>query len=643
MSIVPVLPYLGKAQQQSFPILKRLSLLFTCILLTGSWAMAQIPEGESYNRIGLTYVNYSFPAEKYRDVLHSAFMTLPVEDKYDNNLLDSRATAEVQRSLRSNLPVDQGIKNTKVPNQIIDIMFDAKEGAWSMEKLFKRSAYNLSAAEAVRVKNSFGGLSTGVQKAEWVEPLMKSTYILAFNFSNVKDYNQYYDEVDAANRERAKKDTAYTFQPIKRTMTGYLATFKAFLYQVDLNEEVMYKVFAECWADGNSNEEAMQAALKARSDMVYPLKLVYTTDSESLSGAATKTTYRGTKQALMNRLVRSAYGKAFKQIEKEVVAFQVKADLFAADTKGLSNKIQAKIGKKEGLKVEDRYYAYENVLKANGNTTRRRVGVLRAYKVVDNRQAATGTGDMQASTFIQTQGKKMGLGVELQQKPDNGVYLTGGWGDMHLDIRAEFLLSKIAHSGRGLSLYLQLNARGYKGMFVDGAEDITVIDSRLPGIDEEYEVIQDFENTGASALHFGVGLAKEINIGTNFMLQPYAGIRLGGITFGDTAVSELVGSDGGTVFEIRNPDNGDIEQIQAQYTENGGVSMDLGIRAGLGLGAGVQLVGGLGLTPLKNAHNRDDNSIFSEQVRTTDGRTITNPFHIGVGALYWNLGLRINI
>ena len=65
-------------------------------------------------------------------------------------------------------------------------------------------------------------------------------------------------------------------------------------------------------------------------------------------------------------------------------AFRVKAMISGVKP------IAAKIGKKEGLKFDQRYFVYENREKRNGDVTSKRIGVVKSMKVVDNRNITTG-------------------------------------------------------------------------------------------------------------------------------------------------------------------------------------------------------------------------------------------------------------
>lgn len=88
--------------------------------------------------------------------------------------------------------------------------------------------------------------------------------------------------------------------------------------------------------------------------------------------------------------------------------------------------IRAKIGLKEGVRTNLRFYMYEYSQKGEGTISRRRKGVVRATnKITDNREVTTG--NMVPTEFYQIAGRAAQPGWEMQEKKSWGINLELGY------------------------------------------------------------------------------------------------------------------------------------------------------------------------------------------------------------------------
>ena len=88
--------------------------------------------------------------------------------------------------------------------------------------------------------------------------------------------------------------------------------------------------------------------------------------------------------------------------------------------------LKAKIGKKEDLKVDQRFFVFEYVYNEKKNSTdQKRKGVVRVKKVANNMGVATGSS--QSSTFYQVAGVSLEEGMLMQQRLDYGVLIYAGF------------------------------------------------------------------------------------------------------------------------------------------------------------------------------------------------------------------------
>jgi hypothetical protein len=135
----------------------------------------------------------------------------------------------------------------------------------------------------------------------------------------------------------------------------------------------------------------------------------------------------------MVELVNNMYENTTFQLDKSIEDFRVKVKVSKV------HPTRAKIGKKEGLKVDQQYFVYQYKFdEAKGTVSPERQAVVRTTKnIVDNRTVATGSSP--ESSFYQTYGGTIQEGMILQQRLDFGISLmpgfeTGGIGGMDLGL-----------------------------------------------------------------------------------------------------------------------------------------------------------------------------------------------------------------
>ena len=195
---------------------------------------------------------------------------------------------------------------------------------------------------------------------------------------------------------------------------GFITDIKAYLFKID--GDVVKKVY-DIWDQG-SKFDKLDFSLTPVTQIFHPRVegtetksnafLVYSKEEAQLS--------KFTREQIFKMLVNDAIEKAELILAKNYEDFRVKAPV--AETRGgLFPIVKSKIGKKEGLTLDTRYFVYEKTLGKDGKITSDLKGVLRvANNIVDNRTVTTGnTG---TTKFYQVQGKKIEPGMCIQQKID---------------------------------------------------------------------------------------------------------------------------------------------------------------------------------------------------------------------------------
>ena len=446
---------------------------------------------DDYSRSSMSYLLLDFENERYASYLKNAISTTRMPSKFDNNNLSkkyisapySRQSKGKSKSILSKLIAE------KYAVDIVKYWWKIKDdGSYSTELLQKRGFYNASdddvkQADATKVGRARIG-DTGLK-------LMANSYVLVLDYYNVKTMKDIYDEKDRKNREKAKKDTSYTFVPVERTHNGFKGRMTAYLYQLNYSDTVQ-GYFDETFID---EKKLNLNKLDGIFNHVHsPFKLV-TTETVNVAGTQLNPgqplapARQRSKDELAVVLVNNGIKSSLSKIEKRIAAFRVKAPVTNV------RPIRAKIGTKESVTHERRFYVWEYIENAKGNVVARRKGVIRARKVKNNRDDELGK--TQESEFYQIGGGSIREGMTLQERKDFGFGIGGGYGSAGGIIRADVNLGQLANiPTRQLKLYGELvfNTKEYSG--VTPVENSTM---------KETDDFTEFK--------FAVGLLKEYPIG----------------------------------------------------------------------------------------------------------------------------------
>jgi len=202
--------------------------------------------------------------------------------------------------------------------------------------------------------------------------------------------------------------------------------------------------------------------------------------------------------------------------------------------------VTIKLGSKEGLYYDERFFVYEIVTDKKGNKSKKRVGILRSSNIVDN--ATIAQGKSPASTFRQEGGKRLFQGSLVELKEDFGLGFNMGYGlkdpfvggvNLGIEARIPSILKGKANWAKYLR-GLYLNANVSVGSFSD---------QELKLEDEFY--YYTFTKTSGSTMAFGATLSRETYIlkKGNLYLMPEigAGIFSASVTSLDDAGNEPQG------------------------------------------------------------------------------------------------------
>lgn len=357
------------------------------------------------------------------------------------------------------------LNQAKVGNQIMKSWFpefvNAQEG-YTFRVLEERGKY--AATDNDVLKNNASARKTTLN--ELGEQLIDRSY--------VKVYNIYTND-----KNKVKVDT--------------------YLYKLDFNDEVRTSFYENYFTKPNGIEQAN-----------FPLVYVAETSSDATPEKSEKTgeyNYLATAE--------NAYKWINTSLAKKVADFKVQTAVFA------TSPIRAKIGKKENVKIDDRYDVVELVQDSEGNEVSRRKAVVRVGSyIADNRTEATGSTE-DFTRFYKFVGGSVQEGMTLVHHPEVGLSIspyaqTNGFGAI-LEYRTKLY--------PGLSGYIKFDLP-YGKKIVNGE-----LKSGLTSIEVGKESVAFY--------NLGLGAIKEFNFARNLSWS----VGIGGGYFGHTGDDEALGKD----------------------------------------------------------------------------------------------------
>ena len=415
---------------------------------------------------------------------------------------------------------DDWVKKTlllnKKPNQVIDFLFNDGKGNWNFDKLFEKARYNLTDLEVESLKATLGGVNSGIKKAKPIEDILGQLYIITFRFTDIMTMDQYYDLQDRQKYENAAKyGTKYT--PSIRNKKGYYAKRLTNFYKIELDPPTLEHIYSVLFNN-----------VRARDSMVYNLTLIHSLYQSVFATEPYPLPKYYTAKTTNDFFDELASGNLAQFESAMPDFFSVKSVIYS--TKPLA----IKIGKKEGLKIDQRYFVYET--QAEGDKlVEKRVAVIRAgRKISDNRYNATG--ETPPSNFYKVAGRiPIDKGMTIKRKYDKGisVYLTTGLKkdnyQNYFNLRASLNISRIIKVSQ-----LRLEA-GYSYSYV------TTFDKNYPHPGKIYNVNNGgvaYPNSNELTVsEIALGIRKDIYLFPQVQLSPYIGYHLGLMEYTDSNVN----------------------------------------------------------------------------------------------------------
>jgi hypothetical protein len=402
-----------------------LSISLLLLFVTTTWAQTDKVETK-YLRPSMTRV-FAAPTTSYETVIIDKLKILPFNDKVDNHNINvshvdypvlpvrpaGELTVNQYSAYKEGYDQVRDVRNNNL-QEILDIASREMMAKWWNRDANGNFDISLVSERGAYVQTD---LTTIVNKASATNridmtglQLISKTYVLFYDITNVETMEQYYNGVDAGRRAYAQKNNK-EFKPVNRTSEGYKSYFSLRAFQLDFNDSIANHFYENYWS---SADDVNPDNVTRWNNAKFPMKAIRSKTFVITSSQSKELKYgRKTMTQLLEAIPQGMEDAVISDLSKKIDAFKVKTAVYSTEP------LMAKIGTKEGVRLDQLYYIYEIRIDKKGNQKKSRKGAARVIEVADNKGVATGNSS--ASTLQQRGGSEVYQGMLLEHKEDRGL------------------------------------------------------------------------------------------------------------------------------------------------------------------------------------------------------------------------------
>lgn len=396
-------------------------LLFTFIL---PMRLISQTVDEEYDRLTTTHILVLYNDESYNNDIESIFTRMERSPKFDIHQVNTQV---IYLPTRAKYAVDDEKRNyiinalqeKQIPRAIIEKWYNrTSDGNMDLKLIHKRGKYNADDYEFLEAQLKKRG---DAAIKDYGNKLINKSYIIV---------SEIYDIENARNYKNVKAH-------------GYSCKNITYTYKLDFNEAVRQNIY-DSWIYPDDSELVRQDKIYLFNNIEFNLipisqhyeDLNYTQSDENRNNPFY--IYKSDNE-LFTEMIYASYTKPMDYLSSSFEEFKVKTFI---DKK---HPLQAKIGKKEGVYTDQKYFVYEHEWSDKLNkAVPVRKAVIRANNIAENRRVTAG--DSPSTTFYQTAGWNIQEGMLIQEHNDLGVSFATGWEagvmggfSLRLDYRTGFI------------------------------------------------------------------------------------------------------------------------------------------------------------------------------------------------------------
>lgn len=378
---------------------------------------------ESYDRSGLTILLLDFESDKYANYIRNSVDKVNIPIKFDDNSLSIKTiSSPYYRDENSStysgltafkLQVKAKLLDSRIHYKLLEFWWGIQaDGSYIATNIQERGIYN---ATDIDVNEADASKIGRTKLGDAGEKLIGNSYILLYEFREIKTMEEVYNAKDASARKSAKKNDT-EFKPVKRTKNGFKGKMLAYLYRLTYNETVQAYFFDSFVDEYTIDLEKLNAVYDS---IPQPVTYVSHTTSSCEGTQNNSLPIQKTEQQLFDKLVNKGVASAVASFGRSLEQFKVKTPVVS------ERPIKAKIGLKEGITSDSRFFVWEYYENSKGETKTKKKAVVRSRHVhnnVNDELGQTGT-----TKFYQVSGGKVRNGMILQEQKDIGIGLAMGY------------------------------------------------------------------------------------------------------------------------------------------------------------------------------------------------------------------------
>lgn len=391
--------------------MRKLLLFFALITISfNASAQRQIDSLGKYHRSSLYSVLIKHSQLPYGESIDSAFMAMPVPDKFnDHNLCNRSFESSVtkvkkkansdKKDLANSEDINAFFAQNAVAKALISKWFnrDDRTGICDMELISERGYYDASQLDIRVAEQSARGKA---QLADMGDKLIGNTFVLVNDITFVDKGEQsekaakglsIFGALASAITGVDVTDLTDTAAAAVNQIDGFKVNITSYLYRLAWDEDKLWDFYSQYYAD-ESYSEADRLAARDRfnaisgSDPVFSLAYVGKTTT-SAANLASKSFAKQSKSEQMLKVCTRAIDKSIVQLQREYEDFKVNVPIHSINGDGT---VDVQIGLKEGVNEKSRYSVLMPVEDELGRISYEKIGQLKPIKgkIWDNRFGA---------------------------------------------------------------------------------------------------------------------------------------------------------------------------------------------------------------------------------------------------------------
>lgn len=389
--------------------MKKLVLIIVAVLCALTTVAQEIIPDENtgemakYRRSSLYSVLMKHSSFPYAAEIDSAFMAMPMPDKFNDHNLEMRSFESTavkmkqkgKKKTEGNLQdSDNFINENGIAKKLVEKWFDRDEqyGGFDMNLIQERGFYDASQLDIANAEQSSRNLSV---LGDAGEDLIAKTFVIINDITFV-DKGENSQKVAGGLAlagmlaSQITGDDSYAAigklaAKVTNEIDGFTVNITSYLYKLVWNEEVAATFYQDYWFQNGTQDDAKKVFFD-NSD-IFKVEYVGQTTT-SAANLATKSFAKKSKGEQMLKVCARAVDKSIVELQREYDEFKVNVPIYKISDDARTVEVQ--IGLKEGINEKSQFEVLMPVEGEDGKIKYEKIGMIQPMKgkIWDNRFGA---------------------------------------------------------------------------------------------------------------------------------------------------------------------------------------------------------------------------------------------------------------